>query len=287
MESGTENLYIEKITDGLKLINGIWYPQNTSAISYPEKGNDGCFKFEDKSYWFKIRNKILSVVIKKYSKGTHFFDIGGGNGFVTSEISNAGFKVFLIEPGEVGILNAKSRGVKNLINSSFQEARFKENSLENIGLFDVLEHVEDDLGFIKSLSKCIKADGKLFITVPAYNFLWSKSDIIAGHHRRYSIKKLSSLLNQCGFTVFYRTYFFSFLLPIIFLFRSIPFLFCRVRKHEYKVAEKDYVLSYEPFNFVINQIAKIELTLIKNGNGISFGSSCLIVAKKNEFYPIQ
>ena len=109
---------ISEITSGLNFVNGIWYSKQNSKISYPEHGNQECFEIEDKSYWFVHRNKVLKHVIKSYSDGKSFFDVGGGNGYVTKAIQDLGIDAYLIEPGIHGIKNAENRGVKNLINSS-------------------------------------------------------------------------------------------------------------------------------------------------------------------------
>ena len=73
----------------------------------------------------------------------------------------------LIEPGPAGILNAKKRGLKYLINSDFENANFFPDSIPAAGLFDVLEHIEKDLEFLKNLHFCIAKNGLLYLTVPA------------------------------------------------------------------------------------------------------------------------
>lgn len=61
-----------------------------------------------------------------------------------------------------------------------------------IGLFDVLEHLPDDVKALKEIRKALKPGGKLILTVPASMKLWSYVDEVAGHYIRYSSKTLKS-----------------------------------------------------------------------------------------------
>jgi SAM-dependent methyltransferase len=117
------------------------------------------------------------------------------------------------------------RGLKNIICSTLEDAGFKTNSLPAAGLFDVVEHISNDLCFLKTINFYMRPGGFLFITVPAYNILWSKEDVDAGHFRRYTLYELKKTLNKAGFKIEYATYIFSFLILPIFLFRTIPDFF--------------------------------------------------------------
>ncbi len=186
---------IQSISTGLKLgDDGIWYShQDNQNISYPSDGNENCLAVEDGSFWFRHRNNCIASIVKTYppqDNGT-IFDIGGGNGFVSLGLANAGFDVALLEPGSVGTRNAKKRGLKNVICATTDAAKLKQHSLPAVGLFDVIEHIEDDLAFLQSIRNLMKKGGRLYATVPAYSFLWSEEDIFAGHFRRYALEDIS------------------------------------------------------------------------------------------------
>ncbi len=63
----------------------------------------------------------------------------------------------------------------------------KANSYEMIGMFDVLEHIEDDQGILQKLRGNLTDNGSIVLTVPAYPSLWSDFDVRAHHQRRYTI----------------------------------------------------------------------------------------------------
>ena len=82
--------------------DGIWYSTDTENISYPPDGNEACFAIEDNSFWFRHRNNCIVSIENTFpppqKNNKTIFDIGGGNGFVSLGIANAGFDVVLVEP---------------------------------------------------------------------------------------------------------------------------------------------------------------------------------------------
>src|SRR6185312_4485783 len=143
---------IDQYTKELVLKNGIWYAKKTTAISYPDEGNADCYQIEDNSFWFKHRNNCIAEVVKNHPPKGVFFDIGGGNGFVAKGLSNAGTEIILVEPGETGCINARKRQVKNIICSTLEDSGFEKNTLPAIGVFDVVEHFNDDLSLLRSIN---------------------------------------------------------------------------------------------------------------------------------------
>jgi len=86
--------------------NGIWTSPSNTNIPYPETGNEDCYQLEKLSYWFRHRNRCITVVIRSFPPDGPIFDIGGGNGFVTKAIIESGFNGILVESGRQGIKNA-------------------------------------------------------------------------------------------------------------------------------------------------------------------------------------
>ena len=60
----------------------------------------------------------------------------------------------------------------------------------------------------------MNANGMIALTVPVFQFLWSKHELQSHHYRRYNKKELNTLLIKNGFRVVYSTY-FIFLFPVI------------------------------------------------------------------------
>jgi len=267
------NLYTKSLTKE----DGIWYTEKNAAIAYPDEGNENSYQVEENSFWFRHRNNCIVEILKKFPPANVFFDIGGGNGFVAKGIQDAGIETVLLEPGRKGCLNAKKRSIKNIICSTLEDAGFEKESIPAIGLFDVVEHFEHDMELLSSVYGYLQKDGLVYITVPAYNFLWSKDDDYTGHFNRYTIGSLSKKLETIGFKIEYASYIFSILPLPIFLFRTIPGrLGININPADTKKQSKDHRNE----NPIIQKVWERELNRIKKNKVIPFGGSCLVVARK-------
>ena len=271
---------INNYTENLTKKENIFFSKDIEEISYPADGHETLFNLEDNSFWFKHRNNCITSLVKEYVADKPFFDVGGGNGFVSKHLQDNGIQTCLVEPGIQGCLNAKKRGITNIICSDLKNAEFKAGTLPYVGLFDVIEHIKDDTGFLSYVSSIIEGGGTVFITVPAYKLLWSKEDADAGHFRRYTLRTLINKLNEAGFETVYSTYIFSFLVLPIFFFRSLPSMLGIIKigkeknKKEHATGEKGIA------NKILAKFLSFEIKQIEKGRSIPFGGSCLIVAKR-------
>ncbi len=259
--------------------NEIWYSSKKTTISYPEDGYDACFELEENSFWFRHRNNCIVSLVKKYAENDLFFDIGGGNGFVTKAIENAGIQAILIEPGADGVLNAKKRTVKNVFCGILNDLSELKGQLPAIGTFDVIEHIQDDDKFVKDIHKMLKQGGYFFVTVPTYKFLWSDEDTEAGHYRRYTRKSMIKLLKGNDFEIVYSTYLFSALIVPLFVLRTMSSIL-GIRKKTKKDNSSEHTQNKGIIGKILDSVWKWELHSIQNQKTIQFGTSCLIVAKK-------
>jgi hypothetical protein len=259
---------------------GIWVAQTSSSISYPDDGNDFCFELEDCTYWFSHRNVLIHGLYEKHAKSAPLFDIGGGNGAVSKYLSDRGVPCVLVEPGRSGALNAKRRGVSHVVQSTLQDAGFLSDAIDHVGLFDVIEHIEDDYAFLGDLCSYQKAGSYAFLTVPSLGFLWSKEDVTAGHFRRYTKKTLSSLLRRTGYEVCQCSYFFTFLVLPVFAFRTLPSLIGLRDAPSVDSAKREHTSSSKTVSAILNRFTGFESTWIQSGRSLPVGSSLIAVARK-------
>jgi SAM-dependent methyltransferase len=260
-------------------INGIYFSSNKEDLSYPEEGNNFYYKLEDESYWFDHRNKIIMLLVDAFFKKKAFLDVGGGNGYNSLHLQHKIDNVYLLEPGFQGCFNAKERGVKTIVCSTLSELIEESVTLESVGLFDVLEHIEDDNQFLRDIYKVLDHDGCFIMTVPAFNFLWSKEDKEAGHFRRYTEKDLIKKVKKAGFQIEYSTYFFSILTLPIFFLRSLPSLLFN-RSQDSHSTKNQHQLPNNFLGKIFRYYLDKEILDVKRFRKKSFGSSLIIVAKK-------
>lgn len=272
---------LSEISDLERGADGIWRSRSRkrlAEVSYPNEGNRDYLAIEESSFWFSHRNRCIAATVGNFPPGGAIFDIGGGNGFVARGLTEAGFEVVLVEPGEEGARNAQQRGVGRVVCSTLKDAEFRDGSLSAAGLFDVLEHFEDDAAFMKQLRTKLAPGGRLYITVPAYRLLWSVEDDYAGHFRRYRLPELERVLSIAGFRIDFGTYIFSFLPLPIFVMRSLPSRLGMVRDHDERRTEREHLRQSEIGTRVTNWLCNSELTRLRQAKSLPWGGSCLVAA---------
>jgi SAM-dependent methyltransferase len=64
--------------------------------------------------------------------------------------------------------------------------------------YNVLEHIEDHVGALRSMRDLVRPGGRVIIIVPAFMFAMSQVDIATGHIRRYTKKTLGAAFADAG-----------------------------------------------------------------------------------------
>lgn len=271
------------ISNVVRADDGIWRVSNQHAVSYPDDGHDCCHAIEDQSFWFQHRNRCLQAVVTRFAPpvGLPFLDVGGGNGYVAAMLQDLGHQVVLIEPGEAGIRNARERGIAQLVCASTTDLDVRPGSVSAIGLFDVLEHIEDDAAALVSLREMLADGGRLYLTVPAHSWLWSSVDEGAGHYRRYTACQLRELLVGCGYEVTFQSYNFAPLVLPMLLLRCLPeWLGIRRGSDRMRRASAEHV-RHGLLSRIVDWLLGLEIGLLSRRGRVAFGASCIVVATKD------
>jgi SAM-dependent methyltransferase len=268
-----------------QLIDGIKCYAAESAMSnknYNKLFFKRLFDLEERNFWFQSRNVVLQTLVDKYfgdEKDGKFLEIGCGTGYVLKGLEK--FKKLELIGAEIyleGLIFAKER----LPGTEFVQldaARLPfNNEFDCIGAFDVLEHIEKDDEVMKSVYVSLKKNGLFFISVPQYMFMWSNSDVIAYHKRRYSKSELRTKLNNAGFKIEFDSSFVFVLFPLMYVSRLL-------RKNTTVKNDEDDLslneLRVNPFiNFILRSLMRIDEFLIKLGVKLPFGGSLIVVARK-------
>jgi len=167
------------------------------------------------------------------------------------------------------------RSVGTLLNGRIERLGFHAESFGLITALDVLEHVEDDRAAIRELHRITKPGGRLVITVPAYQSLWSEHDEALHHYRRYTRRQLREKLTDAGFEIEKMSYFMTLFFLPIFVFR----LGQRLLKKRQGQAQVSYIILPKWLNQLLVKILDIERWLLR-WITLPFGVSLLCVARK-------
>ena len=234
------------------------------------------YKVETQHWWFVARRKIIKHVINNLGliENASILDAGCGTGDNLSMLSKFG-NVVAMEKDENAFEKAKSRGkaqvYKGELPNGVHEEIKKENDL--IVMLDVLEHIDDDASSLTVLKNHLKNDGRLLLTVPAYQFLWTKRDDLHHHKRRYTVTRLKRLMEENGWHVNYISYFNCLLFPLALLDRLKQKIIPEIDHSDLKIpAEWINTLFEKIFSFESKLIGKIVFP---------FGLSIIAIAQKD------
>jgi len=257
--------------------DGDWRAPENAVISYPHEASGFFAAIEESSYWFAHRNLCILSILRRFPPRGPVIDVGGGNGFVSLALKKDGIPAIVLEPGP-GADVARSRGL-TVIRASLSSAQFREQSVSAFAMFDVLEHIDDDHGALHEICRTLSHGGFLYLTVPAFRWLWSGEDVNVGHARRYTARSLAKVFRSSGLELVFSTYIFRPLVLPIFCLRSLPSLFGLLPSRG-NSKKSDYVLPSGLSGRLLWQMLVNELNALRSGECLSWGSSLVAVGKK-------
>ncbi|MFY0591950.1 methyltransferase domain-containing protein [Roseivirga sp.] len=253
--------------------SGHWVGKGQNLdVSYPASHHNILLEEQEKSFWYRHRKKCLSLILDSFPT-REILDVGASNGLLASYLSTKS-RFAILEPHVAGIENAVSLGIKPVIQADFLTAAFEQDSIPAIGLFDVLEHIEHDLTFLKEVRRTLEPGGKLYLTVPAFHALWSEFDVQVGHFRRYNRKRLEEQLKLAGFEIEYFTYLFAPLPLFIWIQRVIG------GKKSATATTKSHYAEGGIIGSMLKRLLSPEFYMIRKQKTVPWGSSCLCVVSK-------
>ena len=132
-------------------------------------------KNQEKHWWFQARKQIIDQIISniKLKKKNNILDFGSGSGVNLNMLEKYGL-VDVHEKNKFARIAIKNKNKK--IKNLYSTLRIKKNFYDLILIADVIEHVRQPKKLLNNLKKFLKKDGRILITVPAYQFLFSKKD---------------------------------------------------------------------------------------------------------------
>ena len=179
---------------------------------------------EDRHFWFVGRRQVVLSALRRCVPdlaSRRLFDVGCGSGGLLTFLSHSGVRV----AGACDVYPESLRLVRERLDVPL--VRVDEgrplplgSGYDLLGLFDVLEHIDDDLSALRALCQSLVPGGVLVLTVPAHQMLYDEMDEIAFHRRRYERAGLRRVLEESGFEVRLLSHFMSPLVPILMLIRS-------------------------------------------------------------------
>ena len=238
------------------------------------------FDMEQHHFWYTGRREIIHALLQQMYHNRlsdiAMIEIGCGNGNALQFLKSKGIN---IEGGDLfleALQFCRRRVDVPLYQLDALSTPFASEQYDVVGLFDVIEHIDDDEAVLKEIHRICKPGGRIILTVPANKWLWSYFDVMFCHRRRYSKKELYQKLQRAGFVVERISFFVLFLFPLLFLYRGF-------RKIRSKAIDNLSLLTEAQTIPLINEIflsiLRLEKLLIKHMN-LPIGTSIIAIARK-------
>ncbi|RXZ31865.1 class I SAM-dependent methyltransferase [Sphingomonas desiccabilis] len=175
-------------------------------------------------WWYRARRDILADYIARYAdlpKDARVLEIGCGTGHNLPMLAAFG-DVDAIEIDAAAREIASARLGKPVGEAPLPELTgVPEASYDLIAVLDVVEHIEDDVAALAGMARRLKPGGKILVTVPAHQWMWSAHDVVNHHHRRYSKATMAKAIADAGLAHNGLRYFNSLLFPAALAARAV------------------------------------------------------------------
>jgi SAM-dependent methyltransferase len=247
---------------------------------------DDLARVEDRHFWFRARNVLIYELAKKLCSGLKpgylVLEVGCGTGNVLNALRRAcdGGVVIGMERFFDRLPHARRRYAGPLVQADARSLPFGK-PFELVGMFDVLEHIPEERETLLSLREMLVPGGRLILTVPAHQFLWSHFDEAAHHCRRYSITQIRKTLADAGFDIEFASHFMAGIFPLVWAFRKIGGLRRSRSPEEARKLTMEEFRVIPVINGLLTSVMTLEARWVARGNRLPFGTSLVVVARRN------
>jgi SAM-dependent methyltransferase len=258
-----------------------------SPATYRAEYFEPLFAVEERHFWFRTRNRCIAAATRLIPGRESLRTVvehGCGTGFVLAELARQfpSAKVIGTDLFAEGLEVARRRFKGTLIQTDVLDWESPE-PIDLVGMFDVLEHLDDDVKVLRAVREQLQSRAHLLLTVPAHMKLWSEYDVVSGHRRRYSRSGLMHLLESNGFEVTFCTEFMSVLLPLMWFRRRVMGRRNLGRGTDAAQRAIKNELRIHPFmNGLLGWALRPEAGCIRQRWHLPFGTSILALARKTQ-----
>jgi SAM-dependent methyltransferase len=265
--------------------------KDLQAASTSEGGYDPAFfdrlaLIEDEHFWFRARNRLIFKLTRKltssFDRGNVVLEVGCGTGNVLRVLKKAcpSCMVAGIELWRDGLIHARRRSDAALVQADVQDWPFGRQA-DLIGMFDVLEHIPADRETLVALRERLVPGGRLLLTVPAHQSLWSYFDEAAKHCRRYSPDEIRQRLVEAGFEVEFLSQFMACIFPLVWIVRKLRGIGGRTGVTAQAQANDEFRIV-PAVNWILAALLTLESAWVARGHRLPIGTSLVVVARRSK-----
>ena len=238
------------------------------------------YRFEDTYWWFVARRKLIASLIKSYygnQNDLRILDIGCGTGAMLDQLAPFG-EVIGADFAEQALGFCRRRGDRYaLARSDARRLPFASNTFDIVTAMDIVEHIDNDKAAMSEIMRVLKPGGRVFVTVPAYQSLWSEHDVALHHYRRYTAPMVKDLFQRVGLRIDKLTYAVTSLFPAAWTYRQVSKQLKRGKKNAEPKA--DLIPMPPRVNSALITLLEWETSAV-NKIALPFGLTVACVARK-------
>jgi SAM-dependent methyltransferase len=231
----------------------------------------------ERSYWWHVGRRSLLVDMLRWGvpedRARPALDLGCGTGMNFALLEPYGR--FFGSEVEGGLWAAgRSKPSRPVVLARGEALPFADATFGLCTFFDVLEHIEGEDAFLRDVARVLRPGGWVFLSVPAYQFLWSDHDVSLHHFRRYTRGGLKDVLARNGLAIVRVTYAMATIFPLVAGFRLLSKL-----RPATGDAHASYVHTPEWLNRLLTRVLASEGRWLERAD-LPFGTSLFALARR-------
>lgn len=235
---------------------------------------DRLFEIEVKMWWYRERRAVCTRLLDcalPGPGGVRVLDVGCGTGFNMKLLGRYG-AVEGVDPAPEALAYCRRRGVEHVRQGGAESLPFPDRRFQLVTAFDIIEHVDDDVGALAEFARVLEPEGHLLVYTAALPALDGEQDRAVGHRRRYRKRRLRERLVAAGFEVRNLSHVILIVLPLVLLVRLA---LSRVRNRPH------VEMSMPPAaaNALLTLISRVEAPIVTS-LGLPIGLSLVALAKR-------
>lgn len=240
---------------------------------------------DERHWWYRGRRRVVRAELDRLelsaapganASSPRVLDAGCGSGCTLDELRDYG-TVSGLELSEDGVAAARARGHADVRQGRVEELPWPEATFDLVTCLDVVEHTPDDRATLRELLRVTRPGGHLLVTVPAYQALWSRHDVVNLHYRRYGRRALHAAVAEAGWAIERTTSFNALLLAPAALVRLAQ----RLRPAgSPETHRSELTLSPPWLNATLELTLRAEAAWLRRGGTLPFGLSLLVLLRR-------
>jgi SAM-dependent methyltransferase len=239
---------------------------------------------EDHHWWFRARKRLFTALLDRALPRTDdrerlIVDLGCGMGGMLEPLAKHG-RVIGMDIEHEALRFCRERGHESVCVGRGEHLPFAADQLDLITAFDTIEHIADDVTVLRECRRVLRPGGRIFVSVPAWQWLYTHQDRLVHHERRYTSTLLAERFRSAGLRTIRVSYINFFLFPVI-----VPvLLWTKYRQWRNPPAEDDYSSNVShtpaaPVNRLLEETFAFERHLLRHVS-LPFGHSLIGIAEK-------